>query len=232
MGEFTFTVQKKCPICEEMSRVVKLKARLIALKTDEDMCVHYKGINPYYYKIWFCEHCGFAAEEKVFLSHLPAKHKEKIKEFLDKRKLALEFTEERGKAEAVASFKLAIFYAEMLDAPLNRRAGLYLELAWIYRESEEPGKERECLGKAAELYDKSLMTERYPQGNMTDTLCMYLLGAINYRMHEFERATQYLSRIIGDQNLRKSEPKLYDKSRNLWQDVRAALESSAEGEKK
>ena len=109
MGEFTFVVEKKCPVCEKMTRVTKTKARLITLSTDEDMCVHYKDFNPYFYKIWFCEHCGFAAEEKVFLSPMPAKHKETVANFLNGRKMALEFTEERGKAEAVASFKLGIF---------------------------------------------------------------------------------------------------------------------------
>lgn len=232
MGEFTFTVQKKCPICEEITRVIKVKARLLAIKTDEDMCVHYKDFNPYYYKVWFCEHCGFAAEEKVFLGSIPARHKAKIKDFLQQRKLSLEFTEERGRPEAVASFKLAGVFAEMLDASLNRQAGLTLQEAWIYREAEDKEKETELLRKAADLYERSLATERYPQGSMSDNLCMYLVGAIRYRMGDYEKAAQYLSRIIGDQNIRKDEPKLYDRARDLWQDIRNAKGGSGEGESK
>ena len=63
---------------------------------------------------------------------------------------------------------------------------------------------------------------------MSDGLCMYLIGAIYYRMGEIEKATQYLSRIIGDNNIRSSDPKLYDKTRNLWEDVRAAKKESTE----
>ena len=230
MSEYTFVVEKKCPICGKMTRVSKTKARLITLSTDEDMCVHYKDFNPYYYKVWFCEHCGFAAEEKVFVGNMPAKHKEKIAEFLSRRKMALEFVEERGKAEAVASFKLGIFYAEMLEASFNRRAGLYLMLAWIFRDAGERENEMEMLGRAAELYDRSLTTEEYPQNGMSEGLCMFLIGAIYYRKGDIEKSTQYLSRIIGDQSLRTSDSKLYDRARNLWEDVRAAKKESAEEE--
>ena len=83
MGEFTFTVEKKCPVCGESTRVVKTKAKIPVERTDEDFCVHYKDFNPYLYKIWFCEKCGYAADEKTFLAPMPAVHKKKIKEFLD-----------------------------------------------------------------------------------------------------------------------------------------------------
>ena len=53
MGEFTFTVEKKCPVCGESTRVVKTKAKITVERTDEDFCVHYKDFNPYLYKIWF-----------------------------------------------------------------------------------------------------------------------------------------------------------------------------------
>ena len=33
MGEFTFTVQKTCPICGESTRIVKTKSKLMVEKT-------------------------------------------------------------------------------------------------------------------------------------------------------------------------------------------------------
>ena len=102
MGQYTFTVEKKCPVCGETTRVVKVKSKLLAERTDEDFCVHYKDFNPYFYKIWFCEHCGFAADEKTFLGSIPLTHKRKIQEFLNSRKLGLKFVEERQVPDAVA----------------------------------------------------------------------------------------------------------------------------------
>lgn len=220
MGEFTFVVEKTCPICGESTRVVKTKSKLMMERMDEDFCVHYQNFNPYFYKIWFCEKCGYAADEKTFLGTMPELHRRKIQEFLSNRKLGLEFVEERGVPEAVASFKLAIFYAELTDQPLAKRAGLYLELGWIYRDAEDEEKEKEMLQRAAELYDRSLMTERYPINGMSDTMAMYLIGAIYFRMKDYEKATQYISRIIGDQNIRNNEVQLYKRARDLWQDIR------------
>ena len=220
MGEYTFVVSKPCPICGESTRVVKLKSRIVAERTDEDFCVHYKDINPYFYHIWFCEHCGFAADEKHFLAPMAKRNKQKIQEFLQKQHLSLEFTEVRGVPEAVASYKLAIYYSELIGATLAHRAGLYLHLAWIYRASGEEENERKNMEKAAELYDLSIMKERYPQGSMTDNTVIYLVGAIYFRMGNDEKATQYLSRIIGDQGIRMTEPKTYDRARDLWQRIR------------
>lgn len=220
MGQYTFTVEKKCPICGETTRVVKVKSKLLAERTDEDFCVHYKEFNPYFYKIWFCEHCGFAADEKTFLGSIPLMHKRKIQEFLNSRKLGLKFVEERQVPDAVASFKLAIFYAELTGQSLAKRAGLYLELGWIYRASEEKEREGEMLERAISLYDRSLMTERYPINGLSDNTVIYLIGAIYYRLHDFEKSTQYLSRIIGDQRIRDEDIVLYKRARDLWQRVR------------
>ncbi len=220
MGQYTFTVEKKCPVCGETTRVVKVKSKLLAERTDEDFCVHYKDFNPYFYKIWFCEHCGFAADEKTFLGSIPLTHKRKIQEFLNSRKLGLKFVEERQVPDAVASFKLAIFYAELTGQSLSKRAGLYLELGWIYRASEEKEREDEMLERAISLYDRSLMTERYPINGLSDNTVIYLIGAIYYRLHDFEKSTQYLSRIIGDQRIRDEDIVLYKRARDLWQRVR------------
>ena len=64
--KYTFVVEKKCPVCGETTRIVKTKSRIIVDHTDEDFCVHYQEFNPYYYRIWVCEHCGYAEDE----SHL------------------------------------------------------------------------------------------------------------------------------------------------------------------
>lgn len=227
MGQYTFTVEKKCPVCGETTRVVKVKSKLLAERTDEDFCVHYKEFNPYFYKIWFCEHCGFAADEKTFLGSIPLMHKRKIQEFLNSRKLGLKFVEERQVPDAVASFKLAIFYAELTGQSLAKRAGLYLELGWIYRASEEKEREDEMLERAISLYDRSLMTERYPINGLSDNTVIYLIGALYYRLHDFEKSTQYLSRIIGDQRIRDEDIVLYKRARDLWQRVREEKKEEA-----
>lgn len=222
----TFIVEKTCPICGATTRVVKVRSRLMALATDCDLCTHYKDFNPYFYTIWVCEHCAYAADEKKFTSPMPSKHKQQIQEFLAQRRAHFEFHEVRTLPEAVASFQLAIFYEEMLKASLGHRAGLYLELAWIYRISGDSEREVPMLQRAAELYEQSVQTERYPIGNLTDTMAIYLTGAIYYRMHDYEKATSFLSRLISDQTLRTTDPRLFERARYLWQDVRTAKDAA------
>lgn len=227
----TFVVEKECPICGGKTHVVKVRSRLMALTSDCDFCMHYKDFNPYFYTIWVCEHCSFAADEKKFTSPMPAKHRTQIQEFLAKRNVRFEFHEKRELPDAIASFKLAIFYEEMTKSSLGHRAGLYLELAWVYRIAGETENETEAMQKAVELYEQSILSERYPIGNMTDTTAIYLVGAISYRLGDYDKAASYLSRIIGDQNIRHSEPKIFEKAKYLWSDVRTAKEA-ADAEKK
>ncbi len=219
-----YTAKKICPVCGKEISVTKVRSRIISVKTDDDFCVHYKDFNPYYYTIWICEKCGYAADENHFTGHMHPKHQELIRNFLNERKISLEHREERTLAEAVRSYKLAIFFAELISASAGHIAGLYLKLAWIYREDEDKEKEDEALAKAVVYYDKSLSTERYPIGNMTDNMVIYLIGAIYKRIGNYESATQYLSRVIGDQRAR-SETKIFNKARDLWQDIRSDKET-------
>ena len=226
----TYVVEKKCPICEQMTHVTKVRSRLLAETTDEDFCVHYKDFNPYLYNIWVCEHCGFAAAEKEFIKPMAARPKKKIKDFLDQRSVGFAFHEERGLPEAVASYKLAIYFSEMIDMSYAHCAGLYLRLGWVYRLAGDTEKEVPMLEKAAELYDQSVMTERYPIGSMTDNMAIFLVGAIYYRTGNLEKATQYLSRIMSDNNVRTMDPKVYERARDLWQDIRSRSDDESAAE--
>ncbi len=219
--DYTFVVEKPCPVCMKETRVTKTRSRLVVEKRDEDLCVHYKDFNPYYYKIWVCEHCGFAGDEKAFTTNMPNKHREILWNFLQEKDLDIEFEEKRTFADAVASYELALIFLDMIGAPSSKKAIYNLNLAWVFRSvgEEYADMEREFMLKAAEHYNESLSKERYPIDGLTDTAVVYLIGAIYYRLKDFEKCTQYLSRIIGDQKVRTSEPKVYDKARDLWGDV-------------
>ncbi|WP_110954352.1 DUF2225 domain-containing protein [Anaerosinus massiliensis] len=220
---FTYSVERDCPICGEKMQVTKTRSRLIKVKQDSDFCVHYKDFNPYYYDIWVCSNCGYASDEKHF-NTLREKEKVKISEFLKDRKVKIQYSEVRTREEAVNAFKLAIYFADLIEAPSSRMAGLYLKLSWLYREAGEEEKEQEVLKRALEAYDKALTTERFPIGSMTDTMVTYLIGELYRRTGNKEKAVQYLSRVIGDQRSRM-EPAIYNLARDLWQDMRKEEEA-------
>ena len=218
--KYTIVMERKCPVCENNTRVTKCKSRMIAEKKDLDLCVHYKDFNPYLYTVWACEHCGYAAEESKFMGYMPNRTREKLKEFFESADMAMPFKEERTVEEAISFCEMAILYSEMTDNSPNRQASLHLKIAWICRETGDTERERASMYRAAELYALSLETERYPVGKMSDNTALYLTGAIYFMLGEFDEATKHLSRIIGDQNLRISAPKIYEKARDLWQDIK------------
>ena len=193
MDEHTFLVEKPCPVCLKKTRVIKTRSRLLVEKTDEDFCVHYKGFNPYYYKIWVCEHCGYAADEKTFMTPLGPKPRKELWDYLSNKEFAFEFKEERDYPDAIASYQLAISYLDIINAQPSKKAALNLQMAWLYRFAGETETENEYMQKAAELYDLSLTTERYPIGNLTDNTAMYLVGAIYYRLGDFEKCAQQIN---------------------------------------
>ena len=85
-NEFTFVVEKPCPVCGQNTRIVKVKSRLMIQRTDDDYCCHYRDFNPYFYTILACEHCGYAADEKHFLTVLPDRHRAALAQFLKERR--------------------------------------------------------------------------------------------------------------------------------------------------
>lgn len=226
-SQYTFTSSKVCPICEQNTRVIKIKSKIVVESTDEDFCNHYKeGFNPYFYQIWVCEHCGFAADEKHFLSSIPMKIKEKIrKKILVDQKIHFEFMEERHMPEAVASYRLAELFAEMRNAPLQQQAGILLRIAWLYRFSEERDKEREYMQKAVDMYIRSQKTELYPQGNVTEFDVLYLIAAIYYRMMDKENCRKYLKLLLDNNNLRHLNSRVYELSHKMWEYVREPEEA-------
>lgn len=229
-SDYRLIVERLCPVCEQKTRVVKYKSKLPIISRDLDLCVRYDGINPYLYNVLACEHCGFAAEEKRFLTKFPNKHQEILKDFLADGQMAEPFHEERTVKEAASLAEMAVLFSEMTDKSPSRQANLLLKTAWIYRYEGDSENEKINLMKAAELYEKALQTERAYAGNISANGIMYLLGAMYFICEDYEKATANISRIISDANFRAQDPKLYDKARDLWQDIRAIKKPEAANE--
>ncbi len=215
---YTYVSKEECPICCYPMDVTKLRSRLVRIKQDSDFCSYYKDFNPYYYTIWICPHCGYAADS-IHFKEINERDKVKVAEFLMSRQVRIPHTETRTRDQAITAFKLAIYLADLANAPSSRMAGLYLKLAWLYREAGDKDNENQLLELAVKAYDRALLSERFPVGSMTDNMVIYLIGDLYRRLGDTEKATQYLSRIIGDKTAR-SEFNIYKRARDVWQDMR------------
>lgn len=219
--KFTYIGEKICPICEQKTRIVQNKARLVADTRDLDFCMHYKNFNPYLYTVWVCEHCGYAADDNRFQDRYADRVRKSLREFLSQNNFRTPFVEERNMEMALTFYETAIYLNETFELSFGRQAGLYQKMAWVCRIEGDNVREKEYLRKCAELYENSLDKERYPIGKVSDTFATYIIGANYFMLKDFEKATKYLNMIIGNPNIRSTAPKLYEKARDIWQDIRA-----------
>lgn len=217
----TFVVEKPCPICEKMTRVVKTRSRITVVSRDEDACTHFADFNPYYYTVWVCEHCGFAADEQTFTTKIPDRHLAILRAVLLKRNIKIPFAEVRTLGNAETAFFLAIKFVDILRGKASKKAKYAHQLAWIYREAGEKKQEAEFMQKAADFYEEALAKEHFPIEALTDNAVIYLIAAIYYRLGERQKATSFLSRLIGDQSVRERERRIFEKARDLWGEIRA-----------
>ena len=199
-----------------------MKSRLIAEISDPDLCVHYKDFNPYLYFVYVCENCGYAASQTRFLERMPERVRKAISAFLDKNDFKTPFVEERDKDEALMFFEMAIRFNEMFERSPGRQALLYQKMAWVCRIEDDELLEREYMKLSAQLFEESITTERYPIEKVSDNVATYLIGIEYYMLGDFEKAAKYLGQIITSNSIRSSAPKLYERARDIWQDIRSA----------
>ena len=229
MADPLYQVEKTCPICEKKFKLTKTRGQAVSVSTDTDFCTRFADLNPYYYTIWVCPHCGFAAHEERFFTWLEGARL-KLKEFLEGRKVNLDLSGSRTWEQAVTSYKLAIFYAGMVSLPASHIASLELRLAWLYREKEMVDEEMEMMKRAVKDYEAAFMREQTPIGNLTEITLTYLIGELNRRLGNYDESLSYLSRVVSNPQA-KNEKRILEMARDAWQQVRDLKKSSDAADK-
>ncbi len=218
--ELIYTTGKMCPVCKQNFEATKVRSRLKMVKQDTDFNMVFEDINPLYYAIWICPHCGYAAQD-TFFSELPERSAEKIKAFLNRQKVNVDFSGTRTREQAIIVFKVAIFLAELTEAPDSRLAGLYLRLAWLYREAQDASMEDYALEKALEHYENALYKEKFPIGNMNDITAEYLIAELQRRTGKKDQAAISFSRLVSNPKT-KTERRIFEMARDAWGELKGS----------
>ncbi len=219
MTDLLYSVGKNCPVCNREFMVTQVRSRLVKLKEDSDFCSYFRGVNPYYYTVWVCPHCGYAAQDSLFYK-LAAGELAKISKFLHQRDVKLDLTGVRTREQAIDAYKLAIFYEELIDIKASRLGGLYLRMAWLAREGEDTAAEQRALRRAVECYEQALFREKLPIGHMTEVTLTYMVGELFRRIGEEDKALPYFSKVVSSPQA-KLEGRILTMARDGWQKIRA-----------
>lgn len=216
--ELTYVTEKTCPLCQNSFHATKVRSKLRTVRQDTDFNTVYEQINPLYYSIWFCPNCGYAAQDNVF-SEIPEVLAKKIKAFLQTCDVNIDFPGIRSREQAILLYKLSIFQSELIEAKSSRLAGLYLRLAWLYREAEDEPMEQLAMEKALEHYERATTKEPFPIGNMNEVMADYLIAQLQYRLGKLDLAARGFGRIVSSAAA-KSEKRILEMSRDAWNEIK------------
>ena len=216
--DLLYTVDKECAHCGRSFPVTRVRNRLRMLKQDTDFCTTYADINPYNYDIWVCPHCGYAAQDTWF-AELSESAAHKVKAFLAGKDVRVDFSGERSRQQALDTYRLAVFYAQMTSQPASRLGGLFLRMAWLFREGEDAAHEQLALAEARNHYEQALMREPMPIGNMSELALEYLVAELYRRTGELDKALVGFGRVVGNPRA-KLEKRVLEMARDAWHATR------------
>ncbi|MFD2370291.1 DUF2225 domain-containing protein [Brevibacillus sp. GCM10020057] len=195
----------KCLHCQTPFSTKRVRGgSLTMLSRDTDFCTRFKeqSLNPILYTVCVCPACGFAFTEQ-FKSRLTAWEKQTVAEQIAAKWTPKNFGSVRKVPEAIVSYKLAIYAAELTDQPHSVKAGLYLRLAWLYRFLGKPEQELRFVNMAVGEYELSYVHSDYVRGEkeMSEVRLLYLIGELYRRLEKFDLAIKYFGKALAFRNV-------------------------------
>lgn len=218
MNDGLYNKTIKCPVCMKDFNATKVKSSASRVSSrDSDFCVYYEGINPIFYDIWVCEHCGYAAQNEKF-DHVRPNEVKVIKENISTRWTSRSFAGERNVEAALEAFKLALFNLHLRKAKQSEIAKVCLRIAWLYRIKKDI-RENDFLKFALNGYLDAYEKEEFPIDKLDECTCMYMIAELSRRVGNIEESVKWFSRLIGSSEARKN-PKLIESAREQFQLVK------------
>lgn len=209
-----------CIHCKKNFTTTKIRKSTTKITvTDTDFKPTYISVNPIFYNVFVCEHCGLAFTED-FSTYFPPGTKESIETRICQHWIPHSFSGERTLNQAIQSYQLAIICGEIKKEKHVLLAGLALKTAWLYREQGKTDWELRFLESARDEYVDCYLHGDYRGTAMSEMKVLYLIGELSRRIGDKETATKYFSRII-EQQRQSTEKRIIDMTKEIWQEMRS-----------
>lgn len=210
---YLYDVTITCPVCGNIFQAKAVKSSAYRRqKSDSDLHIRYSLINPYFYEVYLCNVCGYAAMKQDF---------EKIRDYqseLIQKKIAPKWQGRRypeiyDTEIAIERYKLSLLNSVVMETKTSRKALNCLRIAWMYRLKEDDKNEQLFLKQALEGFNDSYLNEDFPICGMDKFTMMYLIGELNRRTENLNEANLWFSKII-------TTPSVPQKIKDLARDQR------------
>lgn len=159
----TETITAPCPICGKSIEVVNVKRKAMSLrKQRNDGRIIYKEFEPLWFDIWVCPHCSYSNHYLNFFLMDPFK-KHMIERVLKEKHRAVlkQYTEFQSIFDQLfMRYIRAIHINESINPEDNLQLGkLWLNLYWLFEDSDDKGMWFYTARKASEYLEKALEKE-------------------------------------------------------------------------
>jgi len=188
-----------CPICGDKFKTPSVKSSAYKTKGKEsDFYINYTLINPYFYDIWLCNACGYAAMKSDFDKILQVERK-LILQNITPQWTGRKYPYVRDVNHAIERYKLALLNYIVRKSKNSTKAITCLKIAWMYRlKTEEKFKplELKFIEEALTGFKEAYYNEVFPIYGMDKYATMYLIGELYHRLGDYDNSQIWLSNVI------------------------------------
>ena len=226
-----YSKEVTCPVCGHTFKASTVKSSAYRMiKKDSDFFIRYSLINPYFYDVWVCNSCGYAAMKTDFYS-IRSIEIEKVQQSISPKWKGRMYPEIYDVHVAIERYKLSLLNYIITNSKSSKKAINCIKLAWMYRLLEtEDAKEMELifLKQALEGLNDAYYAESFPLYGMDKYSAMYLIGELNRRLGHTENALVWFSNVITTPNVKQNLKELARDMKDLIKEDAAALLASNE----
>ena len=185
-----------CPVCQHKfkTKVVKTKSPRIASK-DSDFFIRYSVANPYFYDVWICNSCGYAAM-KIDFDKIKSYKKDLILKNITSKWKPRDYPVILDEKLAIERYKLALLNAVVGEFNSSTKAMILLKIAWMYRLLEDKTHEDVYLKQALDSFKDAYTKENFPMYGLERESLMYLIGELNRRLGNNNEALIWYSKVL------------------------------------
>lgn len=229
-SDLLYDKKVECPVCGNIfnARSVKVSAPRIT-KKDSDLFIRYSNVNPYFYDVWLCNNCGYAAMKKDFPNIKDYQHDNVLKQITVRWK-GRTYPSVYNVDIAIERYKLSLLNYVAINSKHSSKAMNCLKIAWMYRLKGDEHNEMEFLKQALEGLEHAYTEESFPIYGMDRYTTMYLIGELNRRVGSFEQAMQWFSKVITTPAVSPKLKELARDQKDLIKEAQKAQEPIQENE--
>jgi uncharacterized protein (DUF2225 family) len=215
--------ETKCPLCQQSFNTTKVRKSMVkVMGHDTDLKPLYEDgkINPFFYNVHVCRHCGYSFTED-FTPYFAPGTADVLRASVSDHWVEQDYSGERTPSKAIKSYKLALYSGVLKKEKHLTLAGLALRTAWIYRDLGRKKEEKRFMSIAVREYEEAFSKEDVT-AKMSEIKVLYMLGELNRKLGRHDKAVSFFSKII-EQQRNSNEKQIIEMARDRWHELREQM---------